>query len=120
MPPGPVENKQGVGSGRHLGRYFIEMPLHGLCVAPRQDEGRADPALGTDGAKDIGRFGALVLGCRGSAAAWRPAPGELGLLTDPGLILPPDFYPGVGWKAGTDRLQLAREVFLKSSTANSF
>jgi hypothetical protein len=29
------------------------MPLHGLCVAARQDEGRPDAALGTDGAKDI-------------------------------------------------------------------
>ena len=60
-------------------------------VAAGQDEARADAALGTDGAKDIGRFRALVLGGRRPGSPWRPAPRQLGLLTDPGFILPPDF-----------------------------
>jgi len=109
-----------VGARRHLGRDFIEMPLHGFGVAAGQDEGRADAAPGTDGAEDVGRLRALVLGRRGPAAASRPAPRELGLLADPGLVLPPNLYAGVGREPGADRFQLGRKVFLKSSTANSF
>ncbi len=55
--------------------------MHGLGVAVGQDEAGADATLRADGAEDLGRFRALVLGRRRSAAAWRPAPGELGLLT---------------------------------------
>ncbi len=99
---------------------FIEMPLHGLGVAVGQDEARADTALGTDGAEDIGRLRALVLWRRGPATAWRPAPRELCLLADPSLVLPPNFHDGVGWEPGADIFQLGGKVFLKSSTANSF
>ena len=54
VPSSPVEDEHGVGSRRHLGRYLVEMPLHGLGVAARQDEAGADATRGTDGAKDIG------------------------------------------------------------------
>ncbi len=57
-----------MGAWADLGRDFVEMPLHGLSVAARQDEGRADAALGTDGAENIGRLGTLVAG--------RPGPGS--------------------------------------------
>ena len=63
------------------------MPLHGLGVAAGQDEGCPDAALGTDGAEDIGRLGALVLGGPGPGAAFRPAPGDLVLLADPRFVL---------------------------------
>src|SRR5210317_133150 len=96
------------------------MPLHGLGVAAGQDEARADTALGTDSTKDIGRFRALVLGRRGPAAASRPTPREFGFLAHPGLVLPPNFYGGVGREFGADFFQLGGKVFLKSSTANSF
>jgi hypothetical protein len=100
-----------VSARRHLGRDFIEMPLHGVGVAPGQDEARADATRGTDGAEDIGRLGALVLGRRGPAAAFRPAPRELGFLADPGFILPPDFYVGVGREDGADLRQLGGKLF---------
>jgi hypothetical protein len=112
MPSGPVEDKHGVSARRHLGRNFIEMPLHGVGVATGQDEARADATCGTDGTEDIGRLGALVLGRRGPAAAFRPASGELGLLADSGLILPPDFYIGVGREDGADLRQLGGKLFL--------
>ncbi len=54
MPTGLVEEEDGVGARRYLGRDFIQMPLHGLGVAAGQNEGRADAALGTDGGEDIG------------------------------------------------------------------
>ena len=91
MPTGLIEDEHGVGSRRHLGRDFVEMPLHGLGVAVGQDEAGTDATLRADGAENIGRFRPLVLGRRRAAAAWRPAPGQLGLLADPGFILPPDF-----------------------------
>jgi len=75
----------------HLRRYFVEMPLHGLGVAAGQDEASADAALGTDGTEDIGRLRALILGRSRPAAALRPTPRELGLLADPGFVLPPYF-----------------------------
>ena len=104
----------------HQGRDFIKTPLHGLSVAAGQDKARTDTARGTDGTEDIGRLRALVPERRGSAAASRPAPGEHGFLADPGLILPPNFYRGVGREPGSDLPQPGGEVFLKSSTANSF
>ena len=96
MPSGAVDDEHGMGARRHLGRDFNKMPLHGLGVAAGQDEAGADATLGTNGAEDIGRLRALVLGCRGPGAAFRPAPRELGFLADPGLILPPNLYVGVG------------------------
>ena len=120
VPSGPVDDEYSVSAWCHQGRDFIKMPLHGLSVAAGQDKARTDTARGTDGTKDIGRLRALVPGRRGSAAASRPAPGEHGFLADPGLILPPNFYRGVGREPGSDLPQPGGEVFFKSSTANSF
>ena len=96
------------------------MPLHGLGVAARQDEGGADAARGTDGAEDIGRLGALVAGRPGPGAAFRPAPGDLVLLADPRFVLPPELYLGIGRERGSDRRQRGGKVFLKFSMASSF
>ena len=120
VPSGPVEDEQGMGARPHLGRDFIKMPLHRFGVAAGQDEGSADTASRTDGAEDIGRFGALVHGCRRPGSPFCPAPRQLGFLTDPGFILPPDFYFGAGRERAAQGCQLGWEVFLKSSTANSF
>ena len=67
-PTGPIDDEHGMGAWRHLGRDFIEMPLHGLGIAAGQDEARTDTAPGADGAEDVGRFRALVLGRPGAAA----------------------------------------------------
>jgi len=120
MPSGLIDEEDGVGAWADLGRDFVEMPLHGLGVAARQDESRADAALGTDGAEDIHRLGALVPGRPGPGSPWRPAPGNLILLADPRFVLPPEFYLGIGRERGLDRFQHGGEVFLKSSMANSF
>ena len=96
------------------------MPLHGLGIAARQDEGGTDPTCRTDGAKYVGRLGALVLRRPGPGAAFRPASCNLVLLTDPGLVLPPEFYFGVGWEFILDFRHTGGEVFLKSASSNSF
>jgi len=111
VPCGAVDDEHGVSARRYLGRDFIEMPLHGLGIAAGQDEARTDTALRTDGAEDIGRFRALVLGRHGPASAWCPAPRELGFLADPGLILPPKLYVDIGREPGADIFQLAAKVF---------
>ena len=120
MPSGLVDEEDGVGAGADLGRDFVEMPLHGLGVAARQDEGGPDAALGTDGAEDLVRLGALVLEGPGPGAAFRPAPGDLVLLADPRFVLPPELYLGIGRERGSDRLQRGGNVFLKVSMASSF
>ncbi len=109
-----------MSAGAGLGCDFIEMPLHGLGIATGQDKGGANAAGGTDGAEDIGRLGALVLGCAGPGASFCPAPGNLVLLANPGFVLPPQLYCGVGGKFGPDFRHSGGEVFLKSSTAYSF
>jgi len=91
---------------------------HRRGVAAWQDEGRSLAVLGADGAEDVGGGGPLILRRRRSRAAPRPAPGDLVLLADPGLISEPDLYVGRGNALGArDVVQNGGEVFLKSSTA---
>ena len=109
-----------MGTRCHLERDFIKMPLHGLGVAVRQNEGRTDTTLGADGAEYIGRLCTLVLGSPGPTSPCCPSPRELGFLTDPCFVLPPEFYMGVGRERAADFCQRGGKVFLKSSMANSF
>ena len=96
------------------------MPLHGLGVAARQDESRADAAFRTDSAEDIGRLGAEIERRSGPTSPARPAPGNLVFLTDPSFVLPPELYPGIGREPGADRRQSGGKVFLKASISGSF
>ena len=52
----------------------------------------------------------------------RPPPGpaarDPGLLADPRLVLPPQFYGGVGREIDPDRLHRGGEVFLKAGMAS--
>ena len=68
--------------------------------------------LGTDGAEDVGRAGALILGCGRPRAALGPASRDLVLLADPGFVGEPDLYVG-------RVCQHAGETLLKSSIAPS-
>ena len=120
VPAGLVQHDDGVCAGRNLGGDFVEMQLHGLGVAARQDEAGTDAALGADGAEDIGRLGALVVGRTGSCSAPGPPPRDPVLLPYPGFILPPDLYLGADRECRADRRQFGRECFLKSSSASSF
>jgi len=96
------------------------MALHCSGVAARQHKAGADTTRRADGAENVGRFGALVLGRPGPGSASGPTPRELGLLADPGFIGPPNLYVGVDREAGADLFQLGGEAFLKSSIAHSF
>jgi len=76
--------------------------LHGRAIAEGQDQTGALAFLRADSAEDVGRFGSLVERRSRACAAPRPAPGDLVLLPDPRLILPPQLYRGAGRQARRD------------------
>ena len=109
-----------MGAGRHCSRNLGEMQAHRRRVAAGQDEGGSFALFGTDGAEDIGRAGALIVRCRRPRTALGPAPGDLVLLADPGLVGEPDLYVArIDALATRDLRQEGGEVFLKSSIAPS-
>ena len=61
MPPGLIEDENGVGAGRDLGGNLVEMKLHGFGVAGRQHEGGASSAFGAYRPEQIGRLRALIV-----------------------------------------------------------
>ena len=98
-----------MGFGPDLGGDFLEVLLHGGGVAALLDDGGGDAALGTNGAEDVGRPGALVMRGAGPGAAPGLMSGMLVLLPDAGFILPPDLYPGtVGERLSGLRDQLGK------------
>ncbi len=60
MPAGPVEQERRMTSGCDVGRDRGQVQVHRRGVAFGQDEPGRLALLGTDGAEDIGRSGALV------------------------------------------------------------
>src|SRR5579862_4422185 len=70
----------------HVGGDHREMQVHHRGIAPRQDQADGLALLGTDGAEDVGRGGALVGRRRRTTAAPGPAAGDLVLLANSGLV----------------------------------
>jgi len=54
MPSGTVDDENGMSSRCYQQRDFVQMVLHGLCVASGQNKACADAALGTDGPENPG------------------------------------------------------------------
>src|SRR4029450_9357006 len=71
---------------------FLQMQAHALRRAARQNQAGAYAPRRADRAEDVGRGRPLVIGGRGTGAARGPAPGDLVLLPDAGLIGEPDLY----------------------------
>ncbi len=46
---------------------FRQLEGHDLCVAAGQDEASGLALLGANGAEDVGRLGALIMGCAGAS-----------------------------------------------------
>ena len=95
------------------------MQIHGGTVAERQDQAGALAFLRADSAEDIGRAGALIMGCVGPRTAPGPSPRDLVLLTDTGFILEPDLYRCARSLAARDVCHEGGEVFLNASRACS-
>src|SRR3954449_4849849 len=96
------------------------MQAHGLRVALGHDQGCALALLGADRPEDVDRTRPLIVRGAGPGAPSGPAPGNLVLLADTGLVLPPQLDRGALREARPDRLQGGRETFLKSSSASGF
>ena len=97
-----------------------EMQVHRLGIAGRQDQSCALALFRANGTEDVGGSGSLIAGRTGTRAAFRPAAGDLVLLTDAGLVGEPDFYlVAVKRLLARNGLQARGKAFLKSSIAPS-
>ena len=120
VPAGLIKDEDRMCARIDRGANLGQMGVHRLGVAPRQDQADSLTFCWTDGAEDIGPLGAQILWGAGPGAALGPAAGDLVFLTDPSLVLEPDFDLHALIELRPDRFQLGGEVFLKASTANSF
>jgi hypothetical protein len=115
VPPGSVEQQDGVGSLRDRAGDLVEVKLHRFGVGEREGQGRARAASRTDRAEQVGALVALISGLARSRSALRPLPYDTVLLADPRLILEPDldgFFPRDVGQMGSQR---GRKVFLNAS-----
>ncbi len=120
MPPGAVEQQDGVSApGDGLGD-LVKVRLHGLGVGIGERERRADAARRADGAEQIGVFVALVGWLAGSCPPPGPLPDDAVLLADPRLVLKPDLDGLVRRDMGEMRLQRLGEVFLNAAMVSAF
>ncbi len=95
----------GATRGADLGK----VRLHGLGVAERHDQAGALALGRADRPEEGGPGGALVVPRAWPGAPPRPSPGELVLLADAGLVLPPELYALAGMR-GADFRQALRET----------
>jgi hypothetical protein len=94
MPSGLIQQQRRVTTGRDSGRDGGELEVHRLGVAPGQDQSYGLSFGRTDGAEDVGRGSAEVMGSRWPGAA--PAQRRVILFFWPmrAFVSKPDFYVG--------------------------
>jgi len=119
VPSCLIEHNDGMGAGFDGEGDLGEVGVECLRIGVGHDEAGSLALVRTDGAEDIGRGRSLVLGRRRSGAAFCPSPGDLVLLSDAGLILPPDFDLDIVTERGAYLLQVLREFFLNAASAAS-
>src|SRR4051812_28036777 len=120
MPARLVDEDEGMRPGCDRLRNLLQVQGHALRGAAGQNHARALALSRTDGPEEVGRGGPLVLGGGRARAAFGPAPRDLVLLPDPGLIGEPDL-DHLAMSLGLRKLlQTGGEVFLKAETAASF
>lgn len=118
VPTGLVEQQHRMRAGLDRLRDLCQMQGHGGGVTARQHKTGRCAARWADRAKDIGRAGALIVGCAGSRSPPRPSARNLVFLADPSLVLEPDLYRFAGRFALGDRRQVGSEVFLNPAMAS--
>jgi hypothetical protein len=87
VPAGLIDDENGMDAGIDGGADLGQMSIHRVGVAPRQDEPDGLAPCRTDSAEDVGPFGALVVRRTRPGSPLRPAPRDLVLLADTGLVL---------------------------------
>ena len=120
MPPGAVEQQDGVSAARDAMGDFVDVHLHRLGVGVGQRQGRADAARWADGAKEIGVFITLVGGLTRSRSAPCPLANLAVLLADARFVLEPNLDRFALWNVGEMRVQRSREVFLNAAMVSGF
>ncbi len=120
MPSGLIEQQDGMCPWGDVEGDLLEVHAHCLAVAAGHDDAGGLPFGRTDCAEQPCRGSPLVLGCRRPGATPGPAPGELGLLADAGLVLPPQLYRRSSREAPPDLRQTGAEAFLKSAISSPF
>lgn len=120
VPSGLIEQEYRMRARRDVECDFLEMHAHRLTVATGHDDAGSLAFGGTDRAEQPSRGAALILWRGWPGATLRPAPGELGLLTDAGLVLPPQLYRRSSREAPLDLRQTGSEAFLKSAMSSPF
>ena len=118
MPSGLIDDHDGMCSRRDDRGDFLQMEVHALGIANGQNQCCPNAPARTDRTIDPSRAGALILWRDGACAAFRPAPRDLGFLSDPGFVLKPNFYGCVGRKLVADLCDFTGEVFLKAAPAS--
>lgn len=119
VPPGLIDDKNGMGVRRHFGADQLQVLRHRMGVGPRHDETGALTLGRADCAKNVSPFGPLVVRRARTGSALCPSSGEFVLLVDPRFILKPDLHrrPALFYADGRDQIG---EVFLKASMASGF
>jgi hypothetical protein len=84
VPTSLIHQHGRVSAGCDGERYLGKMQGHGFGTAEGQDQPGSLAKLRADRAKDVGRFGPLILGRRWPRSASGPAPRDLVLLADAG------------------------------------
>lgn len=118
MPACLIHQQHGVRTGCDGLGDLGQMQAHRRGGAAWQDKRCPFPESGTDRTEDIGRGRALILRCGWPGAAPGPAPCDLVLLTNSGLVGEPDLYGcALDTRLARDLIQRSGEVFLKSAMA---
>ena len=120
VPSSLIEDDDGMGAGCHVERDLFEMHAHRLAVAAGHDDACSLAFSRADRTKDPCRGTPLITRSRGARAALGPAPGELGLLADPGFVLPPQLYGCSFGEVFADLRQTGAELFLKMAMSSLF
>lgn len=115
MPAGAIEDDDSLGAWRDLGADFGEMQGHGVGVGLGQHQGRRAVGFGAGGGEEIGGFVALVFWLSRPAALFRPLPGQLAFLADPGFIGEPNFYRAFRSSVADRLFDQVTEVFLNAA-----
>src|SRR3954464_7066421 len=113
MPARLVHEEEGMRPGCNRLRNLVQVQGHALRGAAGQNQAGSLALSWANCAKDVGRGGPLVLGGGRAGATFGPAPGDLVLLPNPGLIGEPDL-DRLAINRLCDFLQAGGKVFFKS------
>lgn len=119
VPPGLIDEDYGVSAGVDFTADDGEVGVHCMCIAVRHDKSGTLALCRTDRAKNIGPLSSLIVRRTGPGSAFGPPSRDLVLLTDPRLVLPPNFNFYACGQACPDLFQRGGKVFLNATIASS-